>query len=99
MLRSLQYRCSGGLTAPETILCRLYLRHERVRCGIKLVLLYAAIWLMIQPSDPHMVGWEWWGRLAFKLAPVVVALALDWESYRSRQDREELEDLGEMPRE
>lgn len=98
-LRALQGRCSHGLTASETILCRQYLRHERVRWAIKALLVYAAFWLMVQPSDQNMAGWEWWGRLAFKLAPVAIAVALDWESYRSGRDQSELAALGSMPHE
>ena len=98
-LRSFRVRCAGDLSPSEVILCRLYVRHESVRCGIKLALVYAALWLMIQPSDQDMAGWEWWGRLAFKLAPVAIALALDWESYCSGRDRSELEALGSMPHE
>jgi hypothetical protein len=98
-LRLLRRRCAGDLLPAEVVLCRLYSRHERVRCAIKLALVYAALWLLFQPSDMDMGGWEWWGRLAYRLVLVGIALALDWESYCSTRDRQELEALGQMPHE
>ena len=98
-LRSFRVRCAGDLSPSEVILCRLYVRHESVRCGIKLALVYAALWLMIQPSDRDIVGWEWWGRMAYRLVLVAIALTLDWEAYRSHRDRLQLEHLGTMPHE
>lgn len=98
-LRSLRGRCTGILLPAEVVLCRLYTRHERIRCGIKLALVYVALWLLFQPSDMDMGGWEWWGRLAYRLVLVGIALALDWESFSSERDRTELEGLGQMPHE
>lgn len=87
-LRILGWECEHPVTeVADRILCRHYIRHEKTRLVVKLLLLATAcyfIWLPAQIVNPA-VGL--WGPISIRLVLIGIASVLDWEGQRSSEDR------------
>ena len=89
-LRFLCRRCRGALPWSEVLICRIYFRNERVRIVVKVALVGIAGWLISQPIPVLPGDWHGAGVLYLRVALIVVALGLDWESIKAKGDRDEI---------
>jgi hypothetical protein len=87
----LQVGCSQAYELADSILCRLYKRHARIRLAVKGGFTFVAIWMLYTGLPDFVHSQDYIGSLFFRLTLNAMALALAWESKEAHADRFDLQ--------